>query len=133
MIKKMRHIGINVKDIDSAVKKFEAYGLPCTEVIEREALGMRIAFFSVGDTLIEFVSFVDPDKGWDEFHRVVRKYEGVINHICFEVDDLDASIKDFEKAGAKQVEGSPRPGAHGRVALFYPESTEGILIELCQV
>ena len=133
MIKKMRHIGINVKDFDSVVRKFEAYGLPCNEFQEKEELGMKIAFAPIGDTLIEFMSFVDPDKGWDEFHRVVRTQEGVINHICFEVDDLDASIKDFEKSGAKQLEGSPRAGAHGRVALFYPETTEGVLIELCQV
>ena len=133
MIKKIRHIAINVKDIDSVVRKFEAYGLPCTERIEKEDLGQRIAFAPIGDTLIEFISFIDPNKVQADFHKVVRGITGVINHICFEVDDLDVSIKDFERVGAKQVEGSPKPGAHGRVALFYPESTEGVLIELCQV
>jgi len=132
MMKKMRHIGIIVEDLERAIKKFEGFGLTCTEVIEREEEGIRIAFFPIGDTLIEFLSF-SPDKGWDPMHTVVRSQKGAINHLCFEADNLDASIRDFEKNGAKLVEGSPRAGAHGRVAFFYPETTEGVLIELCEV
>lgn len=132
MMKKMRHIGVIVEDLERAIKRFEGFGLRCTEVIEREEEGIRIAFFPIGDTLIEFLSF-SPDKGWDPMHTVVRSQKGAINHLCFEVDNLDASIRDFEKNGAKLVEGSPRAGAHGRVAFFYPETTEGVLIELCEV
>jgi methylmalonyl-CoA/ethylmalonyl-CoA epimerase len=132
MMKKMRHIGIIVEDLDQTIKKFEGFGLKCTEVIEKKEDGMRIAFFPIGDTLIEFLNF-SPDKGWDPFHTVVRSQKGAINHLCFEVDDLEAAIRDFEKNGAKMVEGSPRAGAHGRVAFFYPETTEGVLIEICQV
>jgi methylmalonyl-CoA/ethylmalonyl-CoA epimerase len=132
MLKKMRHIGVIVEDFDRAVKKFEGFGLPCTEVIERKADGMKIAFSPIGDTLIEFVNF-SPDKGWDPMHTIVRSQKGAINHLCFEVDNLEATIKDFEKQGARLVEGCPKPGAHGRVAFFYPETTDGVLIELCEV
>ena len=132
MLKKMRHVGIIVEDIDRTIKKFEGFGLACNEVIERKEEGSRIAFFPIGDTLIELLSF-SPDKGWDPVHTVVRSQKGTINHLCFEVDDLEASIRDFEKNGAQLVEGCPRAGAHGRIAFFYPETTEGILIELCEV
>ena len=133
MIKKLRHVGIAVDDIDKVIKKFEAFGLPTTEMIEKEEMGQKIAFAPLGDTLIEFISFVDPNKGWDPMHMVTRNYPGVINHLCFEVDDIDATIKDFEKAGARLIEGCPKPGGHGVVAYFYPETTENVLIELCQV
>ncbi len=132
MMKKMRHIGIIVEDLDRTIKKFKGFGLTCTEVIERKEEGIRIAFFPIGDTLIEFLSF-SPDKGWDTIHTVVRSHKGTINHLCFEVDDLETSIRDFEENGAKLIEGSPRAGAHGRIAFFYPETTEGVLIELCEV
>jgi methylmalonyl-CoA/ethylmalonyl-CoA epimerase len=132
MLKKMRHIGVIVGDFDRAVKKFEGFGLKCNEVIVRKEEGMKIAFSPIGDTLIEFVSF-SPDKGWDPMHTIVRSQKGAINHLCFEVDNLEATIKDFEKQGAKLVEGCPKAGAHGRVAFFYPETTDGVLIELCEV
>jgi len=132
MIRKMRHIGIIVGDFDQAVKRFEGFGFKCTEVQEKKEDGMKIGFFPIGDTLIEFLHF-SPDKGWDPMHTIVRSQKGAINHLCFEVDDLDATIKDFQKNGAKLVEGSPRAGAHGRVAFFRPETTDGVLIEICQV
>jgi methylmalonyl-CoA epimerase len=110
------------------MSKFEKFGLSCTEVTEIEKVGVRIAFFPVGDTMIEFLHYTGPDKG----QSIVRSQKGAINHLCFEVDDLPATIKDFEKNGAKLVEGYPRSGAHGPVAFFYPETTEGILIEISQ-
>ena len=132
MLKKIRHIGILVEDLERTVKKFERFGLTCSEVIEKPDVNAKIAFIPIGDTLIEFLKF-SGDEGQLPFNTVVRSQPGAINHICFEVDDLEASIRDFEKSGAKLIEGTPRDGAHGRVAFFYPETTEGILLELCEV
>ncbi len=130
MLKKIRHIGVTVNDLERAVDRFKGFGFSCTEVTENKDIGIQAAFFPIGDTLIEFLHYTGPDKGHD---NVVRSQKGVINHLCFEVDDLEKSIKDFEKKGAKLVKGFPRPGAHGRVAFFHPETTEGVLIELCQL
>ena len=132
MLKKIRHVGILVEDLDRIVKKFERFGLACSEVVEKPDEGARIAFLPIGDTLIEFLRF-SGDEARDLSNKVVRSQPGAINHICFEVDDLEASIRDFEKGGAKLIEDTPRDGAHGRVAFFYPETTEGILLELCEV
>ncbi len=132
MIRKMRHIGIIVGDFDQAVKRFGGFGFKCTEVQEKKEDGMKIAFFPVGDTLIEFLHF-DARKGWDPMHKVVRAQKGAINHLCFEVDNLDASIRDFEKNGARLLQGCPKAGAHGRIAFFHPDTTDGVLIELCEV
>lgn len=129
MIKKLRHIGIVVENLDRAIKTFEGLGLQCNEVMEIKEMGVRIAFFPIGDTLIEALCYTEPDK----LPSVVTAQKGAINHLCFEVDDLEASIQDFEKNGVKLVEGFPRAGAHGRVAFFYPEATDGVLIEICQV
>ena len=132
MLKKIRHLGIIVPDFDRAIEKFTGFGLDCNEVIEKKEYGMRIGFFPIGDTLIEVLQF-KPDQGWDPIHTLVRNQKGALNHICFEVDDLESTIRDFEKKGAKLVEGCPKPGAHGMVAFFYPETTENVLIEICEV
>ena len=130
MLKKIRHVGIVANDLERAIEKFKGFGLPCTEIIELKELGIKIAFFSIGESMIELVYTTDPEKTRGS---VVRSQKGTINHICFEVDDIEASIKEFEKNGAKLVEGYPKAGAHGWVAFFYPETTEDVLIEICQV
>ena len=130
MPKKIRHIGIVIKDFERAIEKFKGFGFPCNEIIELKELGIKVAFLPIGDSLIELICYIDPEKGRES---VVRKQKGAINHICFEVDDIEASIKNFEKNGARLVEGYPKPGAHGRVAFFHPETTEDVLIEICQV
>ncbi len=130
MIKKIRHIGIVTNDLERAIDKFEGLGLTCTERMERKEMGLKIAFFPVGDSLIEFLCYSQPMKSSDQ---LVRSQKGAINHICLEVDDLEATIREFEKKGAKVAPGFPKSGAHGRIAFLYPETTEGVLIELCQV
>jgi len=133
MLKKLRHIGVMVENLERAVEKFKGFGLPCTEIKENKQIDVRMGFLSIGDTSIEVICHMGPDKGDDPTVRVVRGQKGTINHLCFEVDDLEATIQDFERSVAKLVEGCPRPGAHGRIAFFYPETTEGVLIELCEV
>jgi len=133
MLKKIRHIGVIVEEFERAVEKFKGFGLPCTEVVEVKEVGAKIAFMPVGDTMLELICHTRPAEEKDKMGHVVRGQPGAINHLCFEVDDLEATIRDFQKNGAKLVEGCPRKGAHGRVAFLYPETTEGVLIELCEV
>ena len=133
MLKRIRHIGVIVPEFDRAVKRFKGFGLSCSEVMEVQKLGAKIAFFSIGDTMIELITHPRPNEGADTMVNVVRDQAGAINHICFEVDDLEQTIKDFERNGAKVVVGCPREGAHGRIAFLRPETTEGVLIELCEV
>jgi methylmalonyl-CoA/ethylmalonyl-CoA epimerase len=133
MLKKLRHIGVMVEDFEQTIEKFKGFGLHCAEIKEDKPMDLQIGFLSIGDTAIEVLHHTKPDNGAVPMNRIVRGQKGAINHLCFEVDDLDASIRDFEKNGAKLIEGCPRPGAHGRIAFFYPETTGGVLIELCQL
>jgi methylmalonyl-CoA/ethylmalonyl-CoA epimerase len=133
MIKKLRHIGIMVEDFEQALEKFKGFGLTCTETKEDQRIDLLAGFFTVGEASIELLHHTKPDKGDDRMSTIVRGQKGAINHLCFEVDDLDASILDFERNGAKMIEGCPRKGAHGRIAFFYPETTAGVLIELCEL
>jgi methylmalonyl-CoA/ethylmalonyl-CoA epimerase len=133
MLKKIRHIGILGEEFDRAIERFKGFGLACTEIIENKEIGAKIGFLPIGDIMLEFITHTSPDSGQNPMVSLVRNNKGTINHICFEVDNLDSTIQDFKKNGARLVEGCPRPGAHGRIAFFYPDTTEGILIELCEV
>jgi methylmalonyl-CoA/ethylmalonyl-CoA epimerase len=60
---------------------------------------------------------------------------GAIHHLCFEVDDIDASREQLKRAGTRILGGgSPKIGAHGKPVLFLnPKDCAGILIELEQL
>jgi methylmalonyl-CoA/ethylmalonyl-CoA epimerase len=133
MLKRIRHIGVIVEDLERGLEKFRGFGLTCTEVVDAKEVGAKIAFMPVGDTMLELIYHTRAAKDEDRVGQVVRSHPGAINHLCFEVDDLEATIRDFQMNGAKLVEGCPKRGAHGRVAFLYPETTEGVLIELCEV
>jgi len=133
MIKKIEHIGVLVNNLERAIQKFQGFGFQCTEIKEDKEIGIKAGFLAVGETSIEIIDFTRVAKKDDPMIRLVESVEGAINHFCFEVDDLESTIRDFESKGAKLIEGCPRPGAHGRVAFFYPETTENVLIELCQL
>jgi methylmalonyl-CoA/ethylmalonyl-CoA epimerase len=130
MIKSVNHIGIIGKEFEPTIERLKTFGLVCTEVIEAEEVGGKMAFFPVGETVIEYMSFADPEKAEDPLMKLVLSQNGAINHICFEVDNLEETIHDFEENGARLAQGCPRSGLHGRIAFFYPETTQGILIEL---
>jgi len=133
MLKKLRHIGIMVEDFEQAVEKFKGFGMQCSEIKEDKKIDLQIAFLSIGDVAIELLHHTKPDSGDDPMSSIVRGQKGAINHLCFEVDDLDAAIREFERKGARMVEGCPRRGAHGRIAFFHPETTDGVLMELCEI
>jgi methylmalonyl-CoA/ethylmalonyl-CoA epimerase len=133
MLKKLRHVGIMVENFEQAIEKFKGFGIPCTATAENKNIDLRVGFLPIGESALEILHHSQPDRGDDLMSGIVRSQKGAINHLCFEVDDLDATIRDFERSGAKMIEGCPRPGAHGRIAFFYPETTAGVLIELCQI
>ncbi len=131
MLKKVRHVGIVVNDLKRTMETLNTgLGLNFTELIEKKDIGVEIAFAPVGEMLIELLHYTGLVQNKS---NVVRKQEGAINHICFEVDDLDKAIEDFKQRGLKVAEGYPRAGGHGRVAFFEPSTTEGVLIEICEV
>jgi methylmalonyl-CoA/ethylmalonyl-CoA epimerase len=55
-----------------------------------------------------------------------------LHHICLEVDDIEAALRDLRAKGMRLIDRKPRQGAHGRVAFLHPKSTHGVLIELVE-
>lgn len=129
MLKKIDHIAIAVKDLESAMAFFkEAYGLNTTS---QDTVGdTKAAFLPIGDTRLELVQSGTSD-GVVAKH-IEKKGEG-IHHIAFEVDDVGNTIKELNAEGVVCIDKEPRPGAHDtEVAFTHPKSNHGILIELVQ-
>jgi len=130
MIEKVDHIGVAVKDLDETMKIYEALGLKPegTEVVESQKV--RVAFFPVGDTEVEFLEATADDSPIAKF--IEKKGTGV-QHIAFRVENIEAALEEMREKGFQLIDEKPRYGAGGAsIAFLHPKSTGGVLIELCQ-
>ncbi len=126
---RIAHIGIAVRALEGALPFYrDVLGMP--EVPLDDADGARIAGFAAGDSLVELLEAESPDSPIARF--LERRGPG-IHHVCFVVDDLDASLARCRESGLRLVDDTPRIGAEGkRIAFLHPSSTGGVLVELTE-
>ena len=131
IFKKFDHIGVVVHDLQQAMNAFSNFfDFECREVMEIKDAGIRIAFYQLGSGQMELIEFQKPLEGVDPI--VTRPRSGV-QHVAFQVDDFQHTLKTLTAKGLKVVKGFPRTGAHGQVAFFYPTEGLDLLIEICEV
>lgn len=122
-IKKIDHVGIVVKSIDEAAAIYERnLGLKFLHKEHNEDFQCDIAFFQCGNVLVELVEPLGPSlaKTWLE-----TKGEG-INHICYEVNDINEAFQEAKEKGITDYE-KPLTGA-GDSKVFFLKSEK-----LCSV
>ena len=130
-MQKIEHIGIAVKNLEEAEKRFAK--LLNTSSYKREEVaseGVITSFFQVGESKIELLAATRPDSPIQKF--IDKKGEG-IHHIAFEVPDITKKIKELKKEGFRLINEQPKDGADNKkIAFIHPKSTGGILVEICQ-
>ena len=141
--KKLDHIAIAVKNIDSAKELYCAlFGLEEThrELIENE--GITVCFLSplkndLKTYAIELISPTELTSSTSNKSAVQKfiesKGEG-FHHIAYLVENIDAGIKEMVASGAQLLDNYPKFGSRKKkIAFFHPKSTYGCLIELCSI
>jgi len=92
--------------------------------------GAKILGLSAGPSLIELL---EPDRPDSPIAKFLAKRGPGIHHVCFAVDDLDATLERCRVAGIRLIDATPRMGAEGkRIAFLHPSSTAGVLVELTE-
>ena len=126
---RIAHVGIAVKSIDALIPFYrDVLGLPDAALDDSD--GARIAGLAAGDALVELL---EPKDARSPIAKFLEKRGPGIHHICFTVDDLDATLARCRQAGITLIDETPRLGAEGkRIAFLHPKSTGGILIELSE-
>ena len=131
MIKKIEHIGIAVKDINSSndlFKKLFGNAHYKMEIVESE--GVSTSFFMVGETKIELLEAKTETSAIAKF--IEKKGEG-IHHIAYEVDNIFEEMDRLKNEGFEVLNKEPKNGADNKLIFFlHPKSTNGVLVELCQ-
>ncbi|MEQ9308159.1 MAG: methylmalonyl-CoA epimerase [Balneolaceae bacterium] len=125
------HIGIAVKNLDSAIKTYETIlNSSCTkrELVESEMV--ETAFFQTGESKVELLGATSNDSVIAKY--VERKGEG-LHHVAFEVKDIHAELDRLQAEGFTVLNEQPKQGADNKlVAFVHPKDNNGVLVELCQ-
>ncbi len=128
---KVDHIGIAVKNLDETLSFYtDILGLEFdgTETVEEQKV--KVAFLPVGDTEIELLESTSEDGPIAKF--IEKNGEGV-QHIAFQVDNIEEAIAYMQEKGMKMIDEQPRYGAGGAsIAFVHPKSSHRVLVELSQ-
>ncbi len=129
-IKRIEHVGVIVKDIEASRNLWEnVFGIPLGGVEENER--RKLALYYVGESMVELIAGKGPD---NKHQKLIAEGRGGINHLCFEVEDIDAALEELKAKGMPLIDQVPRIGHAGaRIAYLDPKGTEGCLIELAEL
>jgi methylmalonyl-CoA/ethylmalonyl-CoA epimerase len=131
-VKRIDPIAIVVDDIEAALAFWrDALGLELDHVEEVAEQKSVVAFLPAGESEVELVKPTTADSG---VARYLQKRGPGMHHICFEVDDIEASLAALKDKGVRLINETPVTGSGGRqIAFIHPESTNGVLVELYQL
>ena len=124
----LNHVCIAVRDIEATIAFYrDVFSLDGAEVEEVPDQAVKAALVRVGGSLLEFIQPTDPSGGVARF--IERRGEG-LHHICFEVENLQATLDGLGARGIDLIDKAPRQGLAGMIAFLHPRSTGGVLVEL---
>ena len=94
---KIHHVGYLTKELNKAQDEFLALGF----VVEQEKAydehrKINISFIVNGNYRVELIEPVDDSS---PMYPLLKRYKNTPYHICYEVDDLEASIAELSTKG----------------------------------
>ena len=128
--KSINHVCIAVGNIVESLKLYaKLFGIPLPKIETISDQKVKATMIKLGNSSLEFIEPIDNDSGVAKFIR--NKGEG-IHHICFEVENIQKSIKQLQNAEVKLIDMQPRQGLEGMIAFIHPKSTGNVLVELIE-
>ncbi|MEO9169891.1 MAG: methylmalonyl-CoA epimerase [Candidatus Baltobacteraceae bacterium] len=125
------HIAIVVKDLEAAIDLYTktlGFRPAYREIVEDQ--GVEAVGLEAGESMIELLRPLNEDSSIAKFRgEAATKF----HHTAYRVDDLETKLADLKSKGVRLIDERPRKGAHGNlIAFVHPQSSGGVLIELCQ-
>ena len=139
-MKRLDHIGIVVKDLDTSCRHYETLlGSACYKRERVQSEGVEVAFFKVGAVKIELIY---PIHSPSLSAFLSQRGEG-LHHIAFEVEDIEKKSRQLQESGVGLIGAAKKEGAEDMYVRFlHPKGKKdspadtihphGVLIELCQ-
>ena len=127
---RLQHIGVAVRDLDEACRRFEAlFGMKARDFRDNQGHGMqRDARILLGNQCwLHLVQNWDPES---RVHRFLEKHGEGLEHLALESDDIAGDVERVKAAGVEVFQKRIFDAADGFEAFVYPDDTIGFTVEL---
>lgn len=126
----LNHVAIAVPDIEKSTEFYKnVLGAKVSAKVPQPEHGVYTVFVELGNTKIELLHPYGDNSPIQNFLK--KKPDGGIHHLCIEVDNVYAALKDLTSKGVRSLDKEPKIGAHGKPVVFlHPKDCGGVLIEL---
>lgn len=127
----LHHVAVAVPSLEQALPFYtEVLGMRAGEPHDLPGQAVRAVFVTSGTSRLELIEPADPGAGVARF--LADRGKPALHHVCYEVADLAAALRELAGAGVELVDRLPRAGLDGQVAFLHPRASGGVLIELLQ-
>jgi methylmalonyl-CoA/ethylmalonyl-CoA epimerase len=127
-MRRIHHVGIVVRHLEAGYRFYrDVLGLPLVREAEIADQGVRAALLAAGDSEVELLEPLGAATPVGRF--LARRGEG-LHHVCFETDDVGASLADLSGRGVPVLDRVPRTGLAGQIGFLHPSACSGVLVEL---
>ena len=132
MFSRIDHVGIVVKNFESAVDMYEkAFGLKPMKIETLEKAKVKIAFIFCGEVLVELLTPTEWGEG--TIGEFLEKNGEGLHHIAYRVENIHRALDTLKQMDIRLRDNEPRDGGGGsKIAFLDPASTQNVLTELVQ-
>jgi catechol 2,3-dioxygenase-like lactoylglutathione lyase family enzyme len=126
------HVGLVVSDVQAALKTLSEQVDPAWEGVEPvwgAAFQCHIARHVQDGCEFEYIQPV----GESFLRRHLQAHGEGVQHLSFEVADIEGSLEALRTAGAEMADPDVHAGLHGKVAFVRPGAFGDLCLELCQI
>lgn len=131
-INRLQHIGIPITDIGRSRSFYERLGFidVMSSVFLHEARQGKVSMMKLGDIIIELYQMPEP-----ELSKIRQRTSGRIDHIAFDVNDIDETFRVLKQEGFLIPESEPvfLDFWQSGCKYFYIIGPDGERLEFCQI
>jgi len=126
----INHVIVAVEDLEAGIETFgQTWGLDLDHRSEVPEMGIKAAYFNVGDAILELVTPYDDSESNLLRKQLDRRGEGLYM-FCVRVDDMAAAIADLRAKGCTVTD--PIVTDEVQEAFVSPRNAHGVRMQLLQ-
>ena len=131
--RRIDHVAIIVRSLEQALLFYrDTLGLTPSEIKDIPTEQVRIAFLPLGGPGGSELELIEPTVLNASLNAFLEKRGEGLHHVCLEVDDIDAALREMQEKGVSVLDKQPRLAAEGRAIFLHPKGTHGVLLELLE-